>query len=290
MKTQTGRIDSLLDPGRARRQLRDPLRARAAGGLRRELRVDAEGREAAASDAARDAARALCGVHQRPPDLRGLGAGGRGPFRDGRSSAAEGTAPATYTSDAAAAQLRAFGETVRNQIQFWNAFWTIPMGTYGPRPGSIPGVAFPRNAFNTINAASAATGRRHVDQSLRRRRRRDRARRGDHHREPDQEEAELHRLPARQSLGRVARVREPLQQPQRSSVRRRRRRRDPPRRRPRGSRRPQLARHDGPAGLLHVAALGLQQDAGSLGLALDLDEGREGEGRARGACRRTRSA
>lgn len=71
---------------------------------------------------------------------------------------AEGTAPAAYSSDAAAAQLRAFGETVRNQIQFWNAFWTIPMGTYGPRPGSIPGVAFPRNDFNTINAASAATG------------------------------------------------------------------------------------------------------------------------------------
>ena len=31
-------------------------------------------------------------------------------------------------------------------------------GPHGPRPGSIPGVAFPRNAFNTINAASAATG------------------------------------------------------------------------------------------------------------------------------------
>jgi hypothetical protein len=32
------------------------------------------------------------------------------------------------------------------------------MGTYGERQGSIPGVAFPRNAFNTINAASGATG------------------------------------------------------------------------------------------------------------------------------------
>jgi hypothetical protein len=71
---------------------------------------------------------------------------------------AEGTAPAVYDSEQAAAQLRLFGETVRNQIQFWNAFWTIPMGTYGPRPGSLPGIAFPRNAFNTINAASAATG------------------------------------------------------------------------------------------------------------------------------------
>ena len=71
---------------------------------------------------------------------------------------AEGTAPAIYDAEAAVAQLRTFGETVRNQIQFWNAFWTIPMGTYGPRPGTLPGIAFPRNAFNTINAASAATG------------------------------------------------------------------------------------------------------------------------------------
>jgi hypothetical protein len=32
------------------------------------------------------------------------------------------------------------------------------MGTYGHREGGIPGVEFPRNAFNTINAASGATG------------------------------------------------------------------------------------------------------------------------------------
>jgi hypothetical protein len=43
-------------------------------------------------------------------------------------------------------------------MRFWNAFWTIPMGTHGERPGTIPGVAFPRNAFNHINAASGATG------------------------------------------------------------------------------------------------------------------------------------
>lgn len=71
---------------------------------------------------------------------------------------AEGTAPPPYDAAQAAAQLRTFGETVRNQIQFWNAFWTIPMGTYGPRPGALPGIAFPRNGFNQINAASAATG------------------------------------------------------------------------------------------------------------------------------------
>jgi hypothetical protein len=43
-------------------------------------------------------------------------------------------------------------------MHFWNAFWTIPMGTYGPRPGTLPGIGFPRNAFNQINAASGATG------------------------------------------------------------------------------------------------------------------------------------
>ena len=43
-------------------------------------------------------------------------------------------------------------------MHFWNAFWTILMGTYGHREGGIPGVEFSRNAFNTINAASGATG------------------------------------------------------------------------------------------------------------------------------------
>jgi hypothetical protein len=32
------------------------------------------------------------------------------------------------------------------------------MGAYGPRAGTLPGIGFPRNAFNQINAASAATG------------------------------------------------------------------------------------------------------------------------------------
>lgn len=63
-----------------------------------------------------------------------------------------------YTVDRAVAELQRCGEIARNQMLFWNAFWTIPMGTYGERQGSIPGVAFPRNAFNTINAASGATG------------------------------------------------------------------------------------------------------------------------------------
>tara|TARA_R110002124_G_scaffold4932_5_gene31039 strand:- start:111 stop:1508 length:1398 start_codon:yes stop_codon:yes gene_type:complete len=71
---------------------------------------------------------------------------------------AEGTHAPPYTADAAAAELREFGCIVRNQMHFWNAFWTILMGTYGEREGSIPGVAFPRNRFNTINAASGATG------------------------------------------------------------------------------------------------------------------------------------
>jgi hypothetical protein len=71
---------------------------------------------------------------------------------------AEGSHGMPYGADQAAAQLRLCGDIVRNQMHFWNAFWTILMGTYGAREGSIPGVAFPRNGFNTVNAASGATG------------------------------------------------------------------------------------------------------------------------------------
>jgi hypothetical protein len=75
-----------------------------------------------------------------------------------RQLGAEGTPPEPYSPAGAAEKLRRLGEIVKNQMHFWNAFWTIPMGTHGEREGSIPGVAFPRNAFNTINAASGATG------------------------------------------------------------------------------------------------------------------------------------
>jgi hypothetical protein len=71
---------------------------------------------------------------------------------------AQGTAAPEYGPEQAAAELRRCGALVRGQMQFWNAFWTIPMGTYGHRDGSLPGIEFPRNAFNTINAASGATG------------------------------------------------------------------------------------------------------------------------------------
>ena len=71
---------------------------------------------------------------------------------------AEGTHPPAYSANSAAQQLRLCGDNVRNQMHFWNAFWTIPMGTYGERPGTIPGVAFKRNDFNQINVASGATG------------------------------------------------------------------------------------------------------------------------------------
>jgi hypothetical protein len=71
---------------------------------------------------------------------------------------AEGTAPPPYSPEQAAQELRRCGELVRAQMHFWNAFWTIPMGVYGPREGGIPGIEFPRNAFNQINAASGATG------------------------------------------------------------------------------------------------------------------------------------
>jgi hypothetical protein len=75
-----------------------------------------------------------------------------------RQLGAEGTHPEPYSPANTVEKLRRFGELVKNQMHFWNAFWTIPMGTYGERKGSIPGVAFPRNAFNTMNAASGATG------------------------------------------------------------------------------------------------------------------------------------
>jgi hypothetical protein len=71
---------------------------------------------------------------------------------------AAATASLAYGPERAAAELRRCGELVRGQMHFWNAFWTILMGTYGHREGGIPGVEFPRNAFNTINAASGATG------------------------------------------------------------------------------------------------------------------------------------
>ena len=73
-------------------------------------------------------------------------------------SGAEGTHPPAYSAVRAAQEIRDFGETVRNQMHFWNAFWAIPMGTYGEREGTIPGVAFKRNGFNQINVASGATG------------------------------------------------------------------------------------------------------------------------------------
>ena len=71
---------------------------------------------------------------------------------------AEGTHPPAYDPATAAAQLRRCGALVRGQMHFWNAFWTILMGTYGERPGTLPGIGFPRNGFNRLNAASGATG------------------------------------------------------------------------------------------------------------------------------------
>ena len=70
----------------------------------------------------------------------------------------EGSPPLPHTADRAARELRQLGQIVRGQLHFWNAFWTIPMGAYGERSGTLPGIAFPRNGFNTINAASGATG------------------------------------------------------------------------------------------------------------------------------------
>ncbi|MCR9103845.1 MAG: hypothetical protein NXI15_01020 [Gammaproteobacteria bacterium] len=71
---------------------------------------------------------------------------------------AEGTHGAPYDAVTAAAQIRQCGDLVRSHMRYWNEFWTILMGTYGEREGSIPGVAFPRNAFNQVNAAAGSTG------------------------------------------------------------------------------------------------------------------------------------
>ena len=66
--------------------------------------------------------------------------------------------PEDYTPEQAASELRRCGELVRGQMHFWNAFWTVLMGVYGPREGTIPGIDFPRNGFNRINAAAGETG------------------------------------------------------------------------------------------------------------------------------------
>jgi len=71
---------------------------------------------------------------------------------------AEGLPAPAFNATTAAQQLRECGDIVRAQMHFWNAFWAIPMGTYGERPGTLPGMAFKRNGFNRINAASGATG------------------------------------------------------------------------------------------------------------------------------------
>lgn len=70
----------------------------------------------------------------------------------------EGLPLPAYCAQLAANQLRECGEIVRGQVHFWNAFWAVPMGTYGEREGTLPGMAFKRNGFNKINAASGATG------------------------------------------------------------------------------------------------------------------------------------
>jgi hypothetical protein len=79
-------------------------------------------------------------------------------FLDMTQIGAEGTSGPVLDAPKMVEQLHEFGEIVKNQMHFWNAFWTIPMGTYGVREGALPGVAFPRNTFNKMNAASAATG------------------------------------------------------------------------------------------------------------------------------------
>ena len=58
--------------------------------------------------------------------------------------------------------LRTAGELTDNQMRFWNAFYTVPLGTYGRVKGTIEtesGASFmPTNAMNQPNALGIATG------------------------------------------------------------------------------------------------------------------------------------
>lgn len=71
---------------------------------------------------------------------------------------ADGQAPAAYTPEAAAAELRRAGALIRGQMHFWNEFNTVLLETYGRRDGKEGERFMPRNAFNAVNAASVATG------------------------------------------------------------------------------------------------------------------------------------
>lgn len=62
-----------------------------------------------------------------------------------------------YTPEQAAEQLRNAGRFTRNQVHFWNKFYGITLEAYGDVNGDGE-VFMPRNAFNTPNAASLATG------------------------------------------------------------------------------------------------------------------------------------
>jgi len=157
MKTQTGRLDSStieVDPDGSFEILFAPERPAAhRGNFVSTLKVVSHPHPTDASV---------------PPERHASYVSGRQLFYDWeredaihfeiRQLGAEGSHPEAYGPEQAAREIRRFGEIVKSQMHFWNAFWTIPMGTYGERPGSLPGVAFPRNAFNRINAASGATG------------------------------------------------------------------------------------------------------------------------------------
>ncbi len=64
----------------------------------------------------------------------------------------------------AEAMLRRVGELTRNQVHFWNAFYTVTLGTYGSQEGSLQaaqgqgGNFMPLNDMNPPNALGIATG------------------------------------------------------------------------------------------------------------------------------------
>ncbi len=63
----------------------------------------------------------------------------------------------TYTPDMAVDQMEAIGRLTRNQVYFWNEFYTITCEAYGDMNGDGK-CLMPRNDLNRPNAASLATG------------------------------------------------------------------------------------------------------------------------------------
>ncbi len=166
------------------------------------------------------------------------------------------------------------GQLVRGQMHFWNQFYTVLLEVYGKRDGSDGERFMPRNKFNQPNAASHATGGGQSTNIYAG---------GIFELEPDEalivesrvaDRAAVHRLPPRQPVGRVARLRQPPEQSQRLPERPRLGRCEASGGRPPRPRRRQLGRHHRPPRRLPDPALGLLHHPAERPVANDLGEER----------------